>query len=92
MIRLNALTGHEQHRFVAEWRTREQQKGGRIRVPYALNATFSRDGRTLVSTQIGRIHVWDVESATLRRTIQYPHQCSCALTLASDGRMLATTD
>ena len=92
VIRFNGLTGHEQRRFVAEWRTPEQQKAGRIRVPHMPNAAFSHDGRTLVSTQIGRIYVWDVESATLRRTIHYPHHWACALTLAADGRTLATAD
>ncbi len=29
VIRFNGLTGHEQRRFVAEWRTPEQQKAGR---------------------------------------------------------------
>jgi WD40 repeat protein len=92
VIRFNGLTGHEQRRFVAEWRTPEQQKARHSRVPYMQNASFSGDGRTLVSNQIARIYVWDVESGTLRRTIHYPHLCSCAFTLASDGRTLATTD
>jgi WD40 repeat protein len=33
VIRFNALTGHEQRRFLADWRTPEQQKAGQPRLP-----------------------------------------------------------
>ena len=55
-------------------------------------ATFSADGRTLVSSQMKWVYVWDVESGALRRKIQHPHQHGCKLTLAPDGRTLATSD
>ena len=64
VIRFNALTGHEQRRFLADWRTPEQQKAGRPREPDMWEATFSADGRTLVSSQTEWIYVWDVESGT----------------------------
>ena len=92
VIRFNALTGHEQRRFLAEWRTPEQQKAGRPREPDMWEATFSADGRTLVSSQMEWIYVWDVESGTMRRKIRHPHQHGCNLTLAPDGRTLATSD
>ena len=69
VIRFNALTGHEQRRFLAEWRTPEQQKAGRPREPDMWEATFSADGRTLVSSQMEWIYVWDVESGTMRREV-----------------------
>jgi WD40 repeat protein len=92
VIRLNALTGHEQRRIVADWRTPEHQKAGRIHEPHMWGAAFSGDGRTLVSSHIGRIYVWDVDSGTIRRTIEYPLLRACELTLAADGRTLATRD
>jgi WD40 repeat protein len=92
VIRFNALTGHEQRRFLAEWRTPEQQKARRPREPDMWQATFSLDGRTLVSCQMEWIYVWDVESGALRRKFRHPHQHGCDLTLAPDGRTLATSD
>ncbi len=92
VIRFNGLTGHEQRRFLAEWRTPEQQKAGRPRTPDIWAAAFSSDGRTLVSSQMEWVYVWDVESGTMRRKIRHPHQHGCNLTLAPDGRTLATSD
>ena len=91
VIRFNALTGHEQRRFLAEWRTPEQQKANRPRDPDMLEAAFSADGRTLVSSQTEWVYVWDVESGTLRRKFRHPRQNGCHLTLAPDGRTLATS-
>jgi WD40 repeat protein len=92
VIRFNALTGHEQRRFLADWRTPEEQKAKRPRAPDLWKATFSGDGRTLVSSQMEWIHVWDVESGALIRKFRHPHQHGCDLTLAPDGRTLATSD
>jgi WD40 repeat protein len=92
VIHFDALTGQEQRRFLADWRTPEQQKAGRPRAPDLWEAAFSADGRTLVSSQMEWIYVWDVESGTMRRKIQHPHQHGCKLTLAPDGRTLATAD
>ena len=69
VIRFNGLTGHEQRRFLAEWRTPEQQKAKRPRAPDLWEATFSADGRTLVSSQMEWVYVWDAESGTMRRKI-----------------------
>jgi WD40 repeat protein len=92
IIRLNALTGHEQRNFVADWRTPEHQKAGRIHEPAVADAAFSGDGRTLVSSYFARIYVWDTESGTIRRTIEYRQLCACELTLSADGHTLATRD
>jgi WD40 repeat protein len=92
VIRFNGLTGREQGRFLADWRTPEQQKARRPRDPDMGEATLSADGRTLVSSQMEWIYVWDIESGTMRRKIRHPHQRGCKLALAPDGRMLATSD
>jgi WD40 repeat protein len=92
VIRYNALTGHEQRRFLADWRTPEQKKAQRPGGLAMWHASFSADGRTLVSTQMEWIYVWDVESGAMRRKIRHPHQNGCNLTLAPDGRTLATSD
>ena len=54
-------------------------------------ATFSGDGRTLVSSYMEWIYVWDVESAKMRRKIRHPDLHGCKLTLAPGGRTLATS-
>ncbi len=92
VILFNALTGHEQRRFLADWRTPEQKKAKRPREPDMWDASFGTDGRTLVSSQMEWIYVWDVESGTMRRKIRHPHRHGCNLTLAPDGRTLATSD
>jgi WD40 repeat protein len=92
VIRLNGLTGHEERRFLAGWRTPQQKNAGRPSDPRMHQGTFSPDGRTLVSSHNEWLYVWDVESGTMRRQIRrrYPHGCSVAL--APDGRTLATSD
>jgi len=92
VIRFNALTGHEQRRFLADWRTPAEKKAQRPREPSMWQASFGADGRTLVSSQMEWIYAWDVESGTLRRKIRHPHGRGCYLTLAPDGRTLATSD
>ncbi len=51
VIRLNALTGHEQRRFRADSRRPEQQKAGPPNPRSLAAATFSGDGRTMVSSE-----------------------------------------
>jgi WD40 repeat protein len=92
VIRFNALTGHDQSRFLADWRTEQQKIARQPREPDMWQATFSTEGRTLVSSQMEWIYVWDVESHTMRRKIRHPHEHGCDLTLAPDGRTLATSD
>ncbi len=79
VIRFSALTGHEQRRFLAEWRTPEEQKAGQPRKPDMWEATFSADGRTLVSCQMEWVYVWDVESGLMRRKFRHPHRHGCHL-------------
>ena len=50
VIRFNALTGHEQRRFVADGRTPDQPKAGRPQNPFVFTAAFSADGRTMASS------------------------------------------
>jgi len=90
VIRLNALTGREQGRFRADSRTPQQQKAGPPNPRSLAAATFSRDGRTMVSSEGEWLCVWDVESGTLRRKFRQPRRVGCNITLAPDGRTLAT--
>ena len=92
VIRLNGLTGHEQRRFVADWRNPQQKNAGRPSDRSIRQATFSPDGRTLVSTFRERLFVWDVESGTMRREIRRQDPKDCDLALAPDGRTLATSE
>ncbi len=92
VIRFNALTGHEQRRFLAEWRTPAQQKARRPAEPGMSEAAFSREGRTLVSLADEWIYVWDVETGAMRRKFRHPQGESYHLTLAPDGCTLATVD
>jgi WD40 repeat protein len=90
VIRLNALTGHEQRRFRADSRRPQQQKAGPPHPRSLVAATFSSDGRTMVSSEGEWLCVWDVESGTLRRKFRQPRRAGCNITLAPDGRTLAT--
>ncbi len=90
VIRLNALTGHEQRRFRADSRSPQQQKAGPPNPRSLEAATFSSDGRTMVSSEREWLCVWDVESGTLRRKFRQPRRAGCNITLAPDGRTLAT--
>ena len=90
VIRLNALTGHEQRRFQADSRTPQQQKAGPPHPRSLKAATFSSDGRTMVSSEREWLCVWDVRSGTLRRKFRQPRRAGCNITLAPDGRTLAT--
>ena len=65
VIRLNGLTGHEQRRLLADWRTPEQ-KAGTPRFPDMWEARFSSDGRTLVSSHAE----WVAALALLRGLIR----------------------
>lgn|GEM_PF-5347906 len=92
VIRFDSLTGHEQQRFLADWRTPEQRRAGRPAIPDMWESAFSADGRTLVSSSEDSIYVWDVETGKLRRTIRHPHRHGCRLALAPDGKTLTTSD
>ena len=72
VIRFNALTGHVQRRFIADWRTAEDRKARKPGYRGLGNAVFSADGRTLASSVMDWIHVWDVESGTPRGKIRSP--------------------
>jgi WD40 repeat protein len=92
VIRFNALTGREQRRFLADGRPPEPQKAGRPRRTDLFSAAFSADGRTMVSSSGEWVCVWDVEAGTLRRRIPYPNAHGCFLTLAPDGKTVATSE
>ena len=76
VIRLNALTGREQRRFMAEWRTPEQKNAGTPRIPDMWDAKLSGDGHTLVTSHREWVYVWDVESGALRRKIRHSHRAA----------------
>lgn len=92
VIRLSSLTGHEQRRFLTDCRTPEQQKVGKPVCAEIHAAAFSPDGRTLASSHLDWIFIWDIASATMRRTFRHPHGHGCKLTFGPDGRTLATSD
>ena len=92
MIRFNALTGHVQRRFIADWRTAEDRKARKPGYRGLGNAVFGADGRTLASSVMDWIHVWDVESGTPRGKIRSPGRWARRLALAPDGRSLAASD
>src|SRR5207248_2672773 len=92
VISFNGLTGREQRRFLADWRTLEQKKVGRPRNADMWEAKFSGDGRTLVASHMEWVYVWDVESGAMRRKIRHPHHQGWRLALDPDGRTLATSD
>ena len=92
VIHFDALTGKPQGRFLADWRSPEQRKAGRPRVPDLSDGVFSIDGRTLVSSSNEWVYVWDVGTGKLRRKVRHPHSHGCFLALAPDGKTLATSN
>jgi outer membrane protein assembly factor BamB len=91
VIRFNGLTGREQSRFLAYGRTPQQQQAARPKNPDIFTAAFSSDGRTMASSSNEWVCVWDVEAGTLRRRIRHTSANSCFLTLAPDGKTVATS-
>ena len=92
VIRFDGLTGKEQRRFVAEWRSKEQRTANRPRRPDLWEADFSPDGRTLVSSSEQYVYVWDVDTGGMRLKIRHPHDHGCRVGVAPDGRTFATSD
>jgi WD40 repeat protein len=91
VVRLNALTGREQRRSLADSRTPEQQAGGGTTQLW--EGTFSPDGRTLAGMGSGGwICTWDVESGAVRGRIPESRGSGCRMTLAPDCRTLAAAD
>jgi WD40 repeat protein len=91
VVRLDALTGREQRRFLADGRTSEQLKAGRPKEPGMFTAAFSTDGRTMASSSGESVCVWDVEAGLMRRRIQHPNAHGCFLALTPDGKTVATS-
>jgi uncharacterized protein with WD repeat len=46
---------------------------------------FSPDGRSLASSHLDWILIWDIASATMRRKFRHPHGHGCKLTFGPDG-------
>jgi WD40 repeat protein len=92
VILLDALTGLERRRFLADGRTPEQQRAGRPANPGMFTAAFSIDGRTMVSSSGESVCVSDLEAGTLRRRIPYPNPHGCYLALSADSKTIATSE
>jgi len=94
VFRYDALTGKGQRLFVADARPPEERKpvrpGGVLQLLWL--GAFSDDGRTLVSYDEQMIHVWDVDTGKLRRSIRHPHGPECFMGLSPDGKTLAISD
>jgi hypothetical protein len=52
----------------------------------------TRWANPLAESHLEWIYIWDVASGTMRRKFRHPHGHGCKLTLAADGRTLATSD
>ena len=92
VVRLDALTGHEQKRFVADWRSPEEQHDDRSPWPWTWNAVFSGDHKTLVTVDKDKVHVWNLQSGLLHLSFQRGGEISCKLALSPDGKTLAIAD
>ena len=92
VIRFNSLTGREQRRFLADWRTAAERERNDPNIPYLWEAAFMPDGRVLISSIARWIHVWDAETGELKRRIASPHRPGCQLAVSPDGKTLAASD
>ena len=80
VMRLNSLTGHEQRRFLAEWRTPEQQKAGRPEAPEMQRPRSAPTGSAYwASSHLEWIYVLGTSSrrAAMRRKFRHPHGHGC---------------
>lgn len=80
--------------FVADWRPEEHRndKRGKFRRPDMFDADFTPDGKYLVSSAYD-IHIWDVETGQLHRTIEIPTVKKWVnLKVAPDNRTIATSE
>ncbi len=92
VIQLDGLTGKEQRRFVADYRTAEERQAARPQQLQLWEAAFSLDGRVLVSSSEDVVAVWDVETGKMIRRIRHPHAHGCRVAVSPDGKTLATAD
>ncbi len=92
VIQLDGLTGKEQRRFLADFRTAEEKLAAGRQQFQLWQANFSADGRILVSSSADVVAVWDVETGTMLRNIRHPHAHGCHVALSPDGKTLATSD
>ncbi|MGC8640767.1 MAG: WD40 repeat domain-containing protein [Isosphaeraceae bacterium] len=92
VVRLDALTGKEQRRFLADWRSPEERRSPRSQWPWMWKAAFSSDGRVLATSADEFVYVWDVSAGKLRWSTRRPHQHCCTLALSPDGKALAAVD
>lgn len=72
VFRLDAATGREKQKFVAENRTPEQIQAGKPSRPSLGPGAFSTDGKTLFSSSADWIYVWDIDTGTLRSQFGHP--------------------
>jgi WD40 repeat protein len=84
--------GTEIQRRPIDYRTAEEIQKKPNRRPQMWHGTFSADARTLVTCTAESVYVWDVETATLRRSIRHPHDHGCRIQIAPDGKTIATAD
>jgi WD40 repeat protein/beta-lactamase regulating signal transducer with metallopeptidase domain len=92
VMEFDGLTGKEQRRFAADFRTPEQVQARKPRDYQMWTGAFSADGRTLISSSAEFVYVWDVETGKLRRIIRHPHDHGCNVTVSPDNRTFATSD
>jgi WD40 repeat protein len=92
VIQLDGMTGKEQRRFVADYRTPEEQQAARPKYPQLDKAAFSVDGRLLVSSSAEFVVAWNVETGKMTRRIRHPHPHGCYVTVSPDGKTVATSD
>ena len=92
VIHFDGLTGKEERRFLADWRSADQRRLNRPRTPDLWAGTLSADGGILVSSADDWVYVWDVKAGMLRHKIQHPHQHGCLLAVSAAGKTLATAD
>jgi WD40 repeat protein len=90
--RFDAKTGREKQRFLAEYRTPEQIPAGKPDHPFHRAGVFSADGKSLVTSADNWIYVWDLDVGKLRLQIPHRYGQGCNLSLAPDGKTLATSD
>jgi WD40 repeat protein len=81
--------GEKDETFVADCRSEAQI--AQNRQAGVRTAVFSKDGKLLIASGEGAVHVWDVETHERRARLEIPGADQAQLAISPDGQLLAAS-
>ncbi len=92
VIRLNALTGREQQRFLTDASDHWQPNPDPLGRPIFGKCTFNRDGSVFITAVKNSLQLWDVAEGKIKRATRQRIAEGWLYALAPDGALLAIAD